>query len=147
MDLADVAYTSSVGRSHLEQRAALVASDHKEAVENLKTIARAGTSESVFRGGRRRAPKVAWQFTGQGAQYVGMSRGLFKTQPVFRDAIEFCDQRLRELRSESLIDVLFHDEHQIDNTQLDAAGDLRRANGFGQAAAKLGSTAGRRVGT
>ena len=116
IDLADIAYTSSVCRGHLEHCAALVASDHKEAVENLKTIARAGTSESVFRGGRRRAPKVAWQFTGQGAQYVGMSRGLFETQPVFREAIEFCDQRLRELRSQSLIDVVFHDEHQIHNT-------------------------------
>ncbi len=46
-----------------------------------------------------------------------MAQGLFDTQPVFREAIEFCEQRLRELRTSSLIDVLFHDEHEIHHTR------------------------------
>ena len=31
-------------------------------------------------------------FAGQGSQYPGMGKGLFETQPVFREAMERCDE-------------------------------------------------------
>ena len=116
-DLADVAYTSTVGRSHFEHRAAIVAADQKEAVAHLKSIARGSNTESAFSGVGRRAPSVAWQFTGQGAQYVGMARGLYDSQPVFRDAIDHCENLLQDWRDGSLIDVLFTDDSKINHTR------------------------------
>lgn len=116
ISLADVALTSNVGRSHFEQRAALVASDRTRAIEELKTLSRGGQSESSFRGNGRRSPKVAWQFTGQGSQYVGMSQQLFDNEPVFRDAVKTCDTLLSEWRGESLIDVMFTHEDKLHHT-------------------------------
>lgn len=116
LDVADVAYTTSVGRGHFEHRAALVAGDRANAIEQFKTLARAGSSNAAFSGHGRRAPKIAWQFTGQGSQYVGMARGLYDNWPVFRNAIDHCDEQLKQWRPESLIDVLWNNETQINHT-------------------------------
>ena len=43
------------------------------------------------------APEIVFMFTGQGAQYPGMARRLFETQPVFRQALEECDRLLAPL--------------------------------------------------
>ena len=39
-------------------------------------------------------PKIAFLFTGQGSQYVGMGKALYNHSPVFRDIIEKCDEEL-----------------------------------------------------
>ena len=48
--------------------------------------------DGLLRGTANRKPKVAWQFTGQGSQYVGMAQGLYESQPVFRATLDRCDQ-------------------------------------------------------
>lgn len=116
LELRDVAYTTAVGRSHLDQRTAIVASTREQAVDAFKTLERGGKSDAIFQGNGRRQPKVAWQFTGQGSQYVGMARGLYDSQPVFRAAIDRCDQLIRDWRQASLIDVMFQHPDLINHT-------------------------------
>lgn len=107
VDIADVGFTLGVGRSHFEHRAALVATNREDAIRSLRSISRGADSETTYSGYRRRAPKIAWQFTGQGAQYVEMGRQLYESQPVFREAIEHCDELLTRWRNHSLLSVLF----------------------------------------
>ena len=116
-NLSDIAYTTAIGRTHLEHRAAVVAASREEAIQNLKLVARDAPNDSAFLGAGRRTPKIAWQFTGQGSQYVGMSRALYDNQTVFRDAIDFCEQRIQDSRGESLKNVLFSDTEKIHQTQ------------------------------
>lgn len=46
-------------------------------------------------------------FTGQGAQYYGMGRGLYETVPGFRDLMDRLDQIPREKTSRSVVDELY----------------------------------------
>ena len=117
-DLADVAYTTGARRRHLEIRAALVSSTNEQARGLLDHLERSASHSDLYEGiERRTTPKVAWQFTGQGSQYLGMSKELYATQSVFRDAIVECERSLRQWREERLTDVLFRHEELIDHTR------------------------------
>jgi acyl transferase domain-containing protein/acyl carrier protein len=106
--LADVAFSANTGRAALEHRAAVVAADTAEARSRLAGLAAGDENPAgVRRGTARRPPRVAFLFTGQGSQYVGMGRELFETQPSFRRDLEECDRLLRPHWPVSLLDVLY----------------------------------------
>ncbi|MBL9212046.1 MAG: type I polyketide synthase, partial [Opitutaceae bacterium] len=89
--LADVAYTLAVGRREFSHRRALVVSDRADAVAQLRSDARAaGLSGSA----PERPGSVVFLFPGQGAQHVAMGRELYRTEPVFRSAVDECAGRL-----------------------------------------------------
>lgn len=98
VSFADVAFTSTTGRAHLEYRLAVDAASAGEAVKALGKKALPET--------RTAAPRIAFLYTGQGSLYAGAGRHLFETQPVFRQALEHCDALLPQV---SLINALYTD--------------------------------------
>ena len=109
ISVADVGWTSNTARSHFEYRSAAVARDRTTAIAALKALARGSDNANTAQGHSKRSPRIAWQFTGQGSQFPGMGRGLYDSQPVFKSAIDECDQQLQKLRDGSLLDILFND--------------------------------------
>ncbi|MGI5489564.1 SDR family NAD(P)-dependent oxidoreductase [Microtetraspora malaysiensis] len=88
-DLADVAFTLRVGRRELKHRAAVVATSTADAVAAL------ADQKRVVAGAKpKRAPQVAFLFSGQGAQYGGMAAQLYESEPVFREAVDECSEIL-----------------------------------------------------
>ena len=78
--------------------------------EGLTTFATAGKP------GPRMAPRVAFAYTGQGSQWVGMGQALYEQEPVVRAVLDRCEEVVREQRGVSLLDVMFG--------RAGAAGDL-----------------------
>ncbi len=89
-ELADVAYTLQVGRRRFEHRRAVLCRDAAGAVEALE----AGGPGVRW---TRRSPDrrgVVFLFSGQGAQYADMGRGLYSRESAFRDAVDVCLEQL-----------------------------------------------------
>ncbi len=114
--LADACWTSGNGRRHFEWRAAITPQSLDHAQTLLASLATGAASADIVRGQARAKPVVAWQFTGQGSQYVGMGRQLYDTQPIFREILDRCDTLLGRLREGSLLDVMFQDEERLNET-------------------------------
>lgn len=107
--LADLCFTANTGRSHFAHRLAVVAEKPAQVLEQLTAFA-AGTVQNPLLSGlvsRQTRPKVAFLFTGQGSQYVGMGRQLYEQVPTFRKALKRCDQLLRPYLERSLLSVLY----------------------------------------
>ncbi len=88
IDIADVAYTLS-GRRRDNFRMAAVVNDRRHATEVLG----ADEHDNVFTGqavGASGDDRIAFLFPGQGAQHVGMAKGLYETEPVFAEHFDQC---------------------------------------------------------
>ena len=106
---ADMAWTASVGRSHFPHRAGLAFHDVASLRDGLTTLAAEGRPEP------RVAPKVAFAYTGQASQWVGMGQELYEQEPVARAVLDRCDQVLRAERGVSLLDVMFGRAGDLDD--------------------------------
>ncbi|WP_230253331.1 type I polyketide synthase [Rhodopirellula halodulae] len=124
-DVLDVAHTMNVGRVHHPQRAAVVFSDEAQLLKQLTSLSE-GKKGPGIRSGHTvtsRSTRTAFLFTGQGSQAPGMGRGLYETHGVFREAMNQCDEGLKDLLPKRLLDVLYGDEqdsnliHQTKYTQ------------------------------
>jgi acyl transferase domain-containing protein/acyl carrier protein len=106
--LADLCFSANTGRSQLEHRLSVTSNSAEQLGERLSAYLEGQPSPGVAHGQLtgRRAPAVAFLFTGQGSQYVGMGRQLYLTQPVFRRALDKCDALLRPVLGRSLVSVL-----------------------------------------
>lgn len=111
--LADVCYSANTGRSHLVHRLAVVAPSIGDMQAKLTAFAagedipglHASCAAACSPAGPR--GKVAFLFTGQGAQYPGMGRQLYETQPTFRKALDRCAAILAAHLEQPLLAVLF----------------------------------------
>ncbi|MDC0712645.1 amino acid adenylation domain-containing protein [Stigmatella sp. ncwal1] len=109
----DLGYSANTGRSNFAHRLAVPFGSSSELSERLEAFARGQAPEAAYaQVNRRKRPKVAFLFTGQGAQYPGMGRQLYETQPTFRDALDRCDKILRPLLGQRLLQVLYPEPGQ-----------------------------------
>ncbi|HEY9669421.1 MAG TPA: SDR family NAD(P)-dependent oxidoreductase, partial [Coleofasciculaceae cyanobacterium] len=113
VSLADVCFTANTGRSHFDYRLAVVAESSQQLQEALSAFAAGKKTPGLVSGQlTKKRPKIAFLFTGQGSQYVEMGRQLYKTQPIFRQALDHCDRILRSYLKHSLLDLLYPEDGQ-----------------------------------
>jgi amino acid adenylation domain-containing protein len=110
-NLADVSYTLQTGRHGFDHRASVACSSVGEAARVLAEP----MSQQIHRSsGILARPQPVFLFTGQGAQFPGMGRTLYQTEPVYRKQIDECAEILRPLLGLDLRTLLFPAEKDME---------------------------------
>lgn len=109
VSFSDIAHTSHVARAHFNHRLAVIASDSIQAANALSQFASGQAASNVLSGSVKgtQVPGIAFLFTGQGSQYVGMGRQLYESEPTFRRAIHECNELVQPYLGESLLTILY----------------------------------------
>ncbi len=111
LSLADVSFTSQVGRHAFSHRRAMVVENSRETV----TAFAEGERKSVASGfAAETPPGIVFMFSGQGSQYVNMGRDLYEHEPVFREALDWCAQQLMQPLALDLRQALYPSEEEKD---------------------------------
>ncbi len=108
---ADVGLSLAAGRAALDRRAVIVGSDREGLLSGLRSLTQAQPDPGVTEGVAHGVDvAMAFLFTGQGAQRVGMGRELYGRFSVFRESLEEACGYLDELLKCSLREVMFGDD-------------------------------------
>src|SRR5690606_2757616 len=106
--LADIAYTSNVGRNHFPHRLSIPARDIQSLPAGIDDFLAGRPGEHWLAGkAQHTTRKLAWFFSGQGAQYAGMGKTLYATQPAFRRSLDRCAALLSQHLPHPLLSVLW----------------------------------------
>ncbi len=97
--LEDIAYTLRYGRKQFPYRKAIVLASADEWMQQKQL------ETSVFRSKKWR--KATFMFSGQGAQYAGMMRGLYDAEPVFKWEVDRCFKYVMETEQVDLKGIVF----------------------------------------
>ncbi|MBO3461240.1 type I polyketide synthase [Aetokthonos hydrillicola] len=109
INLADVAYTLNLGRRVFTHKRFLVCQDLNDAVQTLSTKA----SQRVFTSDQNLYSRpVVFMFSGQGAQYLNMTREIYQLEPTFREQVDICSELLKPSLGINLQELLYPSEER-----------------------------------
>ena len=98
LDPTDVAYSLATTRSAFEHRAVALGADREELLASLAALPMVG---------RARDGKLAFLFTGQGSQRLGMGKELYESDPLFKEAFERACEQLDTHLDTPLQEIVF----------------------------------------
>ena len=109
LNLADVAFTLHVGRRAFQHRRVLVGStdDRAGVIASLREPAR--LTAAVATGAR----PVVFMFPGQGSQYPGMMAGLYQSEPIVKQTVDYCADVLNPYLGTDLRKLLFPPKRRL----------------------------------
>ncbi|BAH55256.1 type I polyketide synthase [Rhodococcus opacus] len=115
-ELGRVCWSTNTVKASGRHRLALPAHDRERAAAALR--AAAGDEHLLDSlSGTARPVSVGWLFTGQGAQYPGMSRALHDSHGAYRRALPDVDERMTPHLGRSVRDLLFGTGAEIHRTE------------------------------
>ncbi|MBN1646475.1 MAG: amino acid adenylation domain-containing protein [Spirochaetales bacterium] len=112
--LGDICYSVNARRSHFTNRVAFIASSKDDLLECLSAFNRDENSAVTVTGKASSAMENAYApvffFSGQGPQWWGMARNIYRTESVFARKLDECEKVLSKFVGWSLTEELLKDE-------------------------------------
>ena len=110
--LDDVAYSAFTRRSHYAHLLAVVGQSRQEVEDKLRKFAdgQVDPTTLITTITRKKRPKLAFVFSGQGGQWARMGLQLMRREPVFRQWMEEIDTLFQQLAGWSLLEEIRKDD-------------------------------------
>lgn len=117
LDMESVCRTAQAGRFHFSHRLALTGRSVEDIAKKLKAYAVNPEGSDIMQTPHWSppSPEVVFLFTGQGAQYPGMGRALYNSQPVFKKYLDQCIDILVEHLDRPLLPIIFGEDSSLLN--------------------------------
>jgi acyl transferase domain-containing protein len=114
LDITSVCYGSNCAKADLSTKSAFFTRSLEDLTVQLRNyLDQESSSENAIRQIQPHIqPKVAFLFTGQGAQYSGMASTLYQENSIFRSHLDTCDHALELYLGISIKDVLFNPDNK-----------------------------------
>jgi myxalamid-type polyketide synthase MxaB len=109
LDLAAICHGAGSGRNHFSHRLALTGAGPAEIADKLAQLHDQPQPVNGGTGDDSAGLRLACLFTGQGSQHPGMGRSLYRTEPVFRDALDRCQELVGSSLDRSLVSLVCDD--------------------------------------
>ncbi|MEE2732396.1 MAG: SDR family NAD(P)-dependent oxidoreductase [Pseudomonadota bacterium] len=118
-DWNDVCFTAAKGRNHFRHRATVLAGSAQEAADKLNGLLKNGDATGIAINDVGTNPaKMAFMFTGQGAQFAGMGQDLYEKFPVFKTALDTVAELMTAELDQPLLSIMWGDNTALlDETQ------------------------------
>lgn len=122
-NLADICYSLQVGRKEFPHRRKIVCGNIDQAIDALCDAENRNVKTNKVNG---ESHPVVFMFSGLGAQYFGMCKGLYESEPLFKATLDICFELVLNLTGTDIKKILFPDDqaaidhrlcHQIDTAQ------------------------------
>ncbi|MBB6174413.1 acyl transferase domain-containing protein/aryl carrier-like protein [Nocardiopsis mwathae] len=116
LDVAAVGRSLAVSRARFDHRAVVVGETREELLAGVRALAAGVPAAGVVSGRAMPAGSVAFLFSGQGGQRVGMGRELYAAEPVFAAAFDEVVAALDVHLDRSLAGVIEGEPELLDRT-------------------------------
>lgn len=97
----------AIRKADLPYRAAIIFQNQGDILNGLQSIIDGKTADNVLIGYNEEKKRTALVFPGQGAQWNGMGKDLYESEPVFKNAIDKFAEACKPYASWSLTEELF----------------------------------------
>ncbi|MGC0367062.1 acyl transferase domain-containing protein/short-subunit dehydrogenase [Rhodococcus sp. 27YEA15] len=116
LDVAAVGRSLAVSRARFDHRAVVVGESRQELLAGVRALAAGAPAAGVVAGRVVAGGAVAFLFSGQGSQRVGMSRELYVSEPVFAAAFDEVVAALDAYLDRSLAAVMEGESELLERT-------------------------------
>ncbi len=107
--LTDICFTANTTRTYFDCRLCIITESKEQLRQQLSSFIAEKENSGVVKGkvkGRKRH-KVLFIFPSEASEYLGMGYQLYQTQPVFRSALNKCEEIVQASTEKSLSEILY----------------------------------------